>query len=50
MILGKECVFVSKITGAKRIGGVAQVVECLPTKRESLNLNCSPTKNNFKRN
>jgi hypothetical protein len=30
---------ISKITGAKRAGGVAQVVECLPSKWEALSSN-----------
>jgi hypothetical protein len=32
---------ISKILGAKRVGGKAQVVQCMPSKREALSLNFS---------
>jgi hypothetical protein len=38
---------ISKITRAKMVGGMAQVVQCLPSKYEALNSNPSTSKKNF---
>jgi hypothetical protein len=42
--MGKKPDHVSEITREKRAGGVAQVVECLPSKCEALTLTPSTTK------
>jgi hypothetical protein len=35
---------ISKITRAKRVGGIAQAVECLPSKHKALSSNPMPQK------
>jgi hypothetical protein len=42
--LGKEQDPISKLTRAKRVGGVAQVVECLSSKHEILSSHPTTTK------
>jgi hypothetical protein len=46
--LGKKQDPISKITRAKRVGGVKQAVEYLPRKYENLSSNPSTTKNKQK--
>jgi hypothetical protein len=45
--LGKKQHPISKTTRAKRGGGVAQVIECLPTKCKALSSNPRTAKTNY---
>jgi hypothetical protein len=44
--LGKKWDPISKITRAKKVGGMAQAAESLPSKHKALSPNSSTTKNN----